>query len=379
MFHERHFALEFAFMRIGIDLRLPYYQMGGISQYALHLLPALAALDAENHYVALQMRKDEALRVPEAANFRRANVRTPCHHRLERWSLSAEIIPHRFDVLHSPDFIPPRYGAKRHIITVHDLNFLYYPQYLTAESRRYYNDQIEWAVERADLISADSHHTRQDLIEQLNVPPEKVKTVHLAANPIYERGYGSAEIEQTLAQHNLPRDFLLFVGTIEPRKNLPTLLRAYYDLRHDAGIELPLVLVGRRGWLSDDVFALIEQLQLTQCVRHLTGVFDEQLAHLYHAAALLVLPSHYEGFGLPPLEAMHCGCPVVTSDRGSLPEIVGDAGFLLDADDIPIWIDTLYHVLQDSNVRAKMIERGSAQAKCFSWEQTARATLNLYR
>ena len=365
-------------MRVGIDLRLPFYQMGGISQYALHLLPALARLDAENVYVGLQMRKDGQCRVPVAPNFTRANLLTPCHHRFERWALSAEIIPRCLDVLHSPDFIPPQWGARRHVITVHDLNFLYYPQYLTAESRRYYNDQIRWAVERADAISADSEHTRRDLINQLNVPPEKVKTVHLAANPVYEKGYDSAEIKQTLAKHNLPRDFILFVGTIEPRKNIPTLLRAYYDLRHDAGFDKPLVLVGRRGWLSDEVFALIDQLNLHDSVRHLTGVFDEQLAHLYHSAALLVLPSHYEGFGLPPLEAMHCGCPVVTSDRGSLPEIVGDAGFLLDADDIPNWVETLHHVLHDSDVRAKMIERGFRQAATFSWDKAARQTLELY-
>ncbi|MGB1253119.1 MAG: glycosyltransferase family 4 protein [Candidatus Promineifilaceae bacterium] len=365
-------------MRIGIDLRLPHYQMGGISQYALHLLPALAALDADNAYTVLQMRKDAVLRVPDVDNFRRANLLTPCHHRLERWALSAELIPHHLDVFHSPDFIPPQWGGRRQIITVHDLNFLYYPQYLTAESRAYYNDQIRWAVTRADAISADSHHTRQDLIEQLDVPPEKVTTVHLAANPIYELAYDSAEIGRTLAKHNLPNDFLLFVGTIEPRKNVPTLLRAYYDLRHDAGFDLPLVLVGRRGWLSDDVFELIDQLQLQESVRHLTGVFDEQLAHLYHAASMLILPSHYEGFGLPPLEAMHCGCPVVTSDRGSLPEIVGDAGFLLDADDIPQWVDTLYHVLHDSDAREKMIARGYQQAQTFSWDNAARQTLNLY-
>lgn len=325
------------------------------------------------------MAKDGQSRTPNAPNSRRVNVRTPCHHTLEKWALSAELLPQNLDLLHSPDFIPPMRGAKRHVITVHDLNFLYYPQYLTTESRVYYNAQIEWAVRRADAISADSDHTRNDVIEQLDVPPEKVKTIHLAANPLYEADYSAEEIGRTLAKYNLPHDFLLFVGTIEPRKNIPTLLRAYYDLYHDFGVDMPLVLVGRKGWLSDDVFALIDQLNLNDCVRHLTGVFDEQLAHLYHAASVLLLPSHYEGFGLPPLEAMHCGCPVITSDRGSLPEIVGDAGFLLDADDIPVWIETIYHVLQSEVVRAGMVTRGFAQAAQFDWGNSAEKTLSLYQ
>ncbi len=365
-------------MRIGIDTRLPFYQLGGISQYVLHLLPALAQTAPSHDYRIVQMAKDEVSRMPVASNFRRVNVRTPCHHSFEKWTLSAELLPQNLDLLHSPDFIPPLRGAKHHVITVHDLNFLYYPQYLTAESRAYYNDQIQWAVERADGISADSHHTRRDVINQLNVPAEKVTTVHLAANPLYHEVYAADEIDQTLAQFDLPRDFLLFVGTIEPRKNIPTLLRAYYDLHHDFAVDMPLVLVGRKGWLSDDVFALIDQLNLNNCVRHLTGVYDEQLAHLYHAASVLLLPSHYEGFGLPPLEAMHCGCPVITSDRGSLPEIVGDAGFLLDADDIPVWIETIYHVLQSDAVRAGMVTRGYAQASQFDWAKSAEKTLALY-
>ena len=373
------FADKIPHMHIGIDCRLPYYQMGGISQYVLHLLPALAALDQENQYTLFHSRKDGRSYLPSAPNFRRANLWTPCHHRVERWALSAELLPHRLDVLHSPDFIPPQRGGKRQIITVHDLNFIYYPQFLTPESLRYYADQIEWAVHVADRISADSHATRSDLIEKLNVPPEKVTTIHLAVNPLYQRDYAAADIHKTLKQHNLPQGFILFVGTLEPRKNVPTLIKAYRQLRQETPVDAPLVLVGGKGWIYDEIFATIDALGLQEHVRHLSGVFDQQLAHLYHAAGVLVTPSHYEGFGLPALEAMNCGCPVVVSNRGSLPEIVGPNGVMIDdPDDAAAWADILRRVLTDAALREVMARNGRSHAATFSWEKAARQTLDLY-
>jgi glycosyltransferase involved in cell wall biosynthesis len=352
--------------------------MGGISQYIVHLLPALAALDAHNRYVLLHSRKATRSYVPDGGNFGRKTIYTPPHHRLERWTLSAEVARHRLDVLHSPDFIPPAFGARRRVVTVHDLNFLYYPHYLTDESRRYYNGQIKRAVREADAISADSEHTRQDLIDQLNVPPHKVTTIHLAPNPLYAEPVSADAVSATLAAHQLPRGYILFVGTLEPRKNIPTLLHAYRRLRHEAGVDVPLVLVGRTGWLADDIFATIDALNLRDCVRHLSGIYDTALAHLYHGAALLALPSHYEGFGLPPLEAMHCGCPVIASNRGSLPEVVGDGGLLLDADDVAAWADAMNRVLHDAALRERLIASGHAQARTFSWRRCAEQTLKLY-
>lgn len=372
-------------MKIGIDARLPFYQMGGISQSVLHLLPALAELDRQNVYVVVHMGKDGRSYLPTtpdlcpASNFRRQNVLTPCHHRWERWALGGELWPHRLDVLHSPDFIPPAWGVRRRVITVHDLNFIYYPQFLTAESRRYYTGQIRWACQTADAIAADSQATRQDLLDQLGVPAEKVTTVHLAANPLYGRAYAEGEITATLAKHNLPRGFILFVGTLEPRKNVPMLVRAYAQLRRETAVDLPLILVGGKGWIYDQIFATIAELGLRDSVRHLSGVFDVELAHLYHAAGVLVTPSFYEGFGLPALEAQHCGCPVLVSRRGSLPEIVGPQGMMLDdPEDSAAWAAALYQILTDSDLRQRLVQTGYGQAAQFSWPQTARQMLALY-
>ena len=372
-------------MRVGIDARLPYYRMGGISQYVLNLLPALAALEEQggapdsHEYMIFQSRKDGRSYRPPSGNFRQAALWTPCHHRWERWLLGVELLRHGVDVMHSPDFIPPAFGARGRLITVHDLSFLYYPQYLTAESLRYYAGQIEWAVAAADHIAADSEHTRRDLVQRLDVPPDKVTTVYLAAGPVYEQPVARQVVDATLGRYDLPAGFVLFAGTLEPRKNLPTLLRAYSALRQEKGLGVPLVLVGAKGWLHRDIFQEIDTLRLRGSVRHLQDVPDQDLACLYRGAGVLALPSHYEGFGLTPLEAMHCGCPVVVSRRASLPEVVGEAGILLDPDDVEAWTDALATVLFDSERRAAMIIAGRKQASTFNWKKTAVATRRLYR
>lgn len=365
-------------MQIGIDARLPYYRMGGISQYVLQLLAALADLDRSNEYVVFQSRKDGRNYVPAQANFRRVKAWTPCHQRWERWLLGAEVKMRGPDVFHSPDFIPPAWGAGRRVITVHDLNFLYFPEYLTAESRRYYRDQIAWAVAKADRIAVDSEHTRQDLIDRLGAPAEKVKRIYLAANPLYQRTAPAEAVAATLARYKLPSGYLLFVGTLEPRKNVPMLLEAFAILRREKKVAVPLILVGGKGWLYEEIFETIEGMGLAGHVHHLTGVSDEDLAHLYHGAGVLALPSHYEGFGLPPLEAMHCGCPVVVSERGSLPEIVGKAGIVLPLDDVGAWAEALAKVISDSEQRARMVKEGRRQAARFTWHETATETLQLY-
>jgi glycosyltransferase involved in cell wall biosynthesis len=302
---------------------------------------------------------------------------TPPHSRLEQLALPMELARLRFDLLHSPDFIPPWLGRFRRLITVHDLTFLYYPQFLTAESLHYYNGQIERAVRIADHISADSTATKNDLVRLLGVLPHKVTVVLLAPDPIY-RPLDQAACAPILARHGLDRGFMLFTGTLEPRKNLAGLLTAYRALCDRKPSTPPLVLAGRRGWLYDEIFAQITALKLADHVRFVENLPNNELVALYNAAALLVLPSFYEGFGLPVLEAMACGTPVVCSGRGSLPEIAGDAALLVNPDDLDGLSAAMERTLEDESLRPQMRERGLANVARFSWEKTAQETLTIY-
>ena len=356
-------------MRIGIDARLLHYREGGIAVYIRQVVKALAAIDRESDFRVLHSRRDRHALTP-GPNFRPARLWTPCHHRLEKWALAAEILPLRLNVLHSPDFIPPLGGAKRHVITVHDLNFLYYPQFLTAESRRYYNGQIRRAVRQADHILAVSEATRNDLVARLDVPPDKV-TVHVEGVEPAFRPLSEEAVDAALQELALPRGYILFVGTFEPRKNIPGLLNAYQCLRAGLPDAPPLVLVGRRGWLVDDLERRVMELGLSSHVHWRENPPQALMPALYNAASLLAMPSFYEGFGLPALEAMACGLPTVVANRAALPEVVGDAGLLVDPDDPEDIAAGMRRLLGDSTLQAQLRAAGLERAKRFTWHQAA--------
>jgi glycosyltransferase involved in cell wall biosynthesis len=359
---------------IGIDARLPYYRDGGISTYVRRLIRALEQLDAHNHYTIFHRRgASETL----TGRFRRADLWTPAHHRLERLALSLELLPRRLDLFHSVDFIPPYRAARAHIITVHDLTFLHYPQYLTAESRRYYNDQIHAAVAQAQHILADSDATRRDLMAMLNVPTEKI-TVHMLGVGEQYKPLPAAEVAPILAQHGLPHGYLLHVGTWEPRKNLPALLRAYRELLLATPDLPPLVLVGRKGWHYDELRAECDAVGLGERVLWRGSVPDEHLPALYNGALLNLTVSLYEGFGLPALEGMACGVVPIVSNRSSLPEIVGEVGLQINPDDDSSIAAAIHHALHDSAWRAAQQAAARQRASAFTWEACARVALNVY-
>jgi len=364
-------------MRIGIDARLVYYSQAGIGQYILHLADGLSRIDTENEYVLLQSRKDDTT-ILEQPNFRRVSLWTPSHHRLERYSLNVELMRLGLDVLHSPDFIPPHRPACKSVITVHDLAFLLYPHFLTKESARYYG-HIDDAVRWTDHIIAVSESTRRDTVDHLGVPEDKITVVHEAASPIFRPVSQDEARQQVRNRHGIDGRFILFVSTIEPRKNVPTLMRALWQLVECYKEDVRLVLAGGKGWLYEDAFSAVDELNLDERVHFVGRVSSEDLLYLYNSAELLAHPAFYEGFGLPPLEAMACGLPVIVSNVSSLPEVVGDAGLLVDPHDVDELTVGIWRVLTDEELRQEMIEKGLRQAARFSWDRAASETLEIYR
>lgn len=363
-------------MHIGIDARLIYFSNAGISQYTLRLIQGLAGIDQEDEFLILRDRRD-SLTITDNHNFRRINLWTPSHHRFEQWGLRFELSSLGLDLLHSPDFIPPFHRNFKSIITIHDLAFLLYPRFLTQDSARYYG-QIDQAVKSTDHIIAVSESTKQDTIRLLGVPESKISVIYEAANPLYrpmDREQARAYVRRT---YELEKYFL-FVSTIEPRKNLPTLLHAFRALQDQYKVNTTLAIVGRQGWLSEGTSALVEKLRLREAVRFLGRVPLEDLVYLYNGAQALVHPSFYEGFGLPPLEAMLCGIPVICSNVSALPEVVGDAALLVPPEEASEWTVAMWRVLHDQGLRAEMRAKGYRRAQCFSVEKTARRTLEVYR
>lgn len=363
-------------MKIGWDARLNYYRLGGSAEYTARLVEHIPRLDAAHDYRVVQhIRHRETFGQPPAV--RRLNTLTPAHHRLERWALAAELAPYRLDLLHSPDSIMPRRVARRHVITIHDVHYLHYPQFMTPESLRYYGDQIARSVAEADHILVSSGSTRADLAHFLNVPAEKVTVHALGVNAAF-KPLPINEVDAVQTRLRLPAQYFLFVGTYEPRKNITGLLSAYDQLRRQHTDVPPLVLAGRRGWLFEDIFTHADRLNLGETVVWLEDVAFADLPAVYNGARLLALPSHYEGFGLTALEAMACGTPVIVSDRGSLPEVVGETGLLVDPDDPAALADAMHRLWRDDALHATLRRGGLAHAQEFTWQRTAQIVLDVY-
>jgi len=377
-------------VNIAIDYTAAARQGAGIGRYARELVYAILAAGSPHRFVLMAAtaglgerwtREQQRLRDVAAGTTRLAFRDLPLTddwmarlwQRL-RLPLPADWITGHVDVFYSPDFVlPPLQRNTRALLTVHDLSFLRHPETFPPKLGAYLEKAVPRSVARADHILADSDATRRDLIDLLHIPPGKVTTRYGGVASRFEPQAAHGERARLQTQYGVgERPYVLAVGTVQPRKNYVRLMEACDPLA--AQRDLDLVIVGRPAWLSESILAAAEQRPYV----HLMGFFDDaDLPALYRQAALLAFPSVYEGFGFPPLEAMACGTPVVASTASSVPEVVGDAGLLLDPLDVPAWTAALTQVLDDLALRARLRQAGLARAATFTWARTAQAWLNL--
>lgn len=358
-----------------------YYRRAGIAQYTRRLVQALAQEMPDRPAelsILLDRRDADTTWVPEGVKVRR--VRTPAHHRMEQTTLPLELALARIDVLHSTDFIAPR-GRFKKVITIHDLYFMEHPEVMSPAGARYYG-QVGLSSQRADRIIAVSGYTRREILRLLpSVPEQKVSTIYEGAE---DPQRPASDLQSPIATVQWPTEnlkakiqntrYALFVGTFEPRKNLPTLLRALKELP----VDVKLVVVGERGWGNQKLTRLVDELGVKDRVIFAGRLTDSELDAAYRAARLLVFPSLSEGFGLPVLEAMARGTPVVCSNAGALPEVAGDAALLHDPLDAGALARMMRMMWSIDPVNADYARRGKERAPQFTWAKAARQTWEVY-
>ena len=284
------------------------------------------------------------------------------------------------DLLHALAFVAPLAAPCPFIVTVYDLSFLRYPEAFRPLNRWYLTQFTAHSVKRARAVITISESTRQDVINFLGVSPDRVYPVYCGTDQKF-RPLPAPEVEAFKKARQLPDNFILYLGTLEPRKNVDGLIRAYAHWREREPAAPPLIVAGGKGWYYNKIFELVESLNLAEAIHFPGYISHEELPLWYNAASLFVYPSFFEGFGLPVLEAMACGTPVITSTVSSLPEVAGRDGAarLVNPTEHETLAEAMARLMADADLRASMSERGLAQAAKFRWEKTARETVAIYQ
>ena len=349
------------------------------------LCAALARLDDGTDFRLLVAGAKRAqLPAPPGPNFSwRPTAITPRNwarlwHRA-RLPYPVEAITGRVSLFHATDFtLPPTLPGTRTLLTVHDLSFVRVPETASPPLKAYLDAVVPRSVRRADHVLADSEATRDDLIALYDTPADKITVLWSGVDARFAPGTSPAALQAVRDRYKLPTGrFLLSVGTVQPRKNYTRLIEALARLRREVH-DLSLVIVGGKGWLEDPIYSALDQFGLREAVVFTGFADDADLPALYTLARAVALPSLYEGFGLPVLEAMACGTPVVTSNLSSLPEVAGDAALLVNPLDVDDLTAALQRLISDEALRATLRERGLARAATFTWERAARQLLGIY-
>lgn len=362
---------------IGVDATPLLGERSGVGNYTARLLAAQLKTEPEREYLLYSNRPLENLEL----GLERAR-QIPGYLPTSRWLWMQVMLPRLInqtepDLCHFTNALAPLWLNKPYVLSVYDATLFLYSRYHPRTRLLAIRMMLPLAARRAAAVITISQSARRDLLRILKIPPEKIHIVYGAAPQHFEPVTSPAELARIRQKYKLPEQFLLYVGTLEPRKNLSRLVRAFSRLK-EQGQPHKLVLAGPWGWSMNDFQQQIERLELNDSVQMLGYIPDEDLPGLYSLATVFVFPSLYEGFGLPPLEAMACGTPVLSSKNSSLAEICGDAAYLVDPLDEESLVAGLQRVLGDETLRAELGEFGRRRAGEFSWERAARETAAVY-
>jgi glycosyltransferase involved in cell wall biosynthesis len=377
-------------MHIGINAQLlsfsQNYRNGGVSRYIRFLLKELANRPGAHEYTVfvngrevvekLSAQHPQLTYVPAPWSESQPAARIAW----EQLTLPALIRQRHIDVLHSPvNVLPillPQHCAG--VVTLHDLAFLRFPDILTRSKRLYHRAFTIRSIRRATMVITVSDSTRQDAIELVGVPGEQVQTVYPCIDARFSNVPKDEELQSFREKHDLTSGYILYLGTLEPRKNITTLIEAYAQVRKTHAIGEKLVLAGGKGWLYDAIFERVQQLGLTSEVLFAGYVEDSEQALWYRAASVFVYPSLYEGFGVPVAEALACGTPVVTSNVSSLPEAGADVAICIDPHDVEVMTASIHTALTDQTIRQKCSTMAPVVAQRFSAQRMVEQTVKVY-
>ena len=377
-------------MHIGIDYTPAALQGAGIGRYTRGLVDAVVPLlDADDQVTLLLPGEDPRFaRSAWPANVRSRRLPLPDRYQTILWHrlrlpLYVELMTGALDIFHAPNFLLPPVRSAKKLLTIHDLAFLVHPEFAHPDLQRFLARTVPRSIAAADHILADSEASKQDAMRFFNVPDERITVVGAGVEPRFspavQGAVEPAKLAGTREKYGLDWPFVFSISTLEPRKNFDGLIRAFAEARRKARFPHHLVIGGGKGWMYENIFAEVQRQNAGDFVHFLGFVDDADLPALYNLADLFAFPSHYEGFGIPVLEALACGTAVLCTDTSSLPEIAGDAAHLVPTNDHPALVDALSDLLTGETARANLAARGPAQAAKWTWEAAAKRLLRVYQ
>lgn len=363
-------------MRIGIVILCK--TIGGPKVYGYNLVKALSSINKENDYKVLTDDVQEFRGIP---NISPILIKLRSLYALPWWDyigLSNTTKRLNLQVFHNTKGVLPYSMPCKSVVTIHDMAPFLFPHTFPRSHRIYLQYSMARAAGKSDFIITVSENSKQDILRIFNLKEEKVKVIYNGISENFKPINDESLLYSIRQKYGFPDKIILYIGTLQPRKNVDTLIRSYYRLRKEKKIEHQLVIAGRKGWLVKELIKLVDELRLSKDVVFTGYIPDKDLPSLYNLADIFVYPSSYEGFGLSVLEAMACGTPVITTNISSLPEVVSDAGMLLNSINEDELADAMWTLISNDSLRQDYSQKGIIQAKKFSWKRAAEETLQLY-